>query len=329
MTVVAALAPDLVRFLQAMTEGLSLAAIYALLALGFVIIYKSTQVLSFAQPALLLFGAYIASYVSVTLGWGFWPGIVVAIAAAAALGAGTERVALRPMIGKPVFAAAILTIGLDIAIRVVVGDLIGVNVRGIGTPVTEGFGAPRVPWDELMVRLTVNETTAVNWGGVVIQARVFALIITTALLVTALIVFFNRSRMGLAMRATAIDQEVAQAQGINVGRVFSVAWIMGGALAAVAGIFGATAFVGLTPSNFLVALKALPAIVVGGLDSIKGAIYGALIIGVAEALTATYQAEFAPFLGANFSQVVPYVVMLVVLLVRPYGLFGTVEVERV
>ena len=319
MTVIAALAPDLVRFLQAMTEGLSLAAIYALLALGFVIIYKSTQVLSFAQPALLLFGAYIASYVSVTLGWGFWPGIVIAIAAAAALGAGSERLALRPMIGKPVFAAAILTIGLDIAIRVVVGDLIGVNVRGIGTPVTEGFGAPSVPWGN----------TPLNWGGVVVQPRVIALVLTTAVLVTALVVFFNRSRMGLAMRATALDQEVAQAQGINVGRVFSIAWVLGGALAAVAGIFGATAFVGLTPSNFLVALKALPAIVVGGLDSIKGAIYGALIIGIAEALTSTYQAEFAPVLGANFSQVVPYVVMLLVLLVRPYGLFGTVEVERV
>lgn len=329
MPIVAALAPEWVRFLQAISEGLSLAAIYALLALGFVIIYKSTQVLSFAQPALLIFGAYMASYLSVTLGWGFWPGVLLAILFAAGLGAGAERVALRPMIGKPVFAAAILTIGLDIAIRVVVNDLIGANVRGVGTPVTEGFGAPGVPWDDLMVRLTVDGTTVVNWGGVIIQARVFALIIVTAVLVTALIVFFNRSRMGLAMRATAIDQEVAQAQGINVGRVFSLAWIMGGALAAVAGVFGATAFAGLTQANFLVALKALPAIVVGGLDSIKGAIYGALIIGIAEALTATYQAQYASFLGGNFSQVVPYVVMLLVLLVRPYGLFGTKEVERV
>lgn len=316
---IVALAPEWTRFLQALVEGLSLAAIYALLALGFVIIFKSTQVLSFAQPALLIFGAYMASYVSVTLGLGFWVGVVIAVAATAALGAASERVALRPMIGKPVFAAAILTIGLDIAIRVVVGDLIGANVRGIGTPVTEGFGAPTVPWGN----------TPLNWGGVIVQPRVVALVITTAVLVTALVLFFNKSRMGLAMRATAIDQEVAQAQGINVGRVFSIAWVLGGVLAAVAGIFSATAFAGLTQSNFLVALKALPAIVVGGLDSIKGAIYGALIIGVAEALTSTYQAQYASFLGGNFSQVVPYVVMLIVLLVRPYGLFGTREVERV
>lgn len=319
MTFVAALAPEWVRFFQAISEGLSLAAIYALLALGFVIIYKSTQVLSFAQPALLIFGAYIASYVSVTLGWGFWVGVALALLFTATLGATSERLALRPMIGKPVFAAAILTIGLDIAIRVVVNDLIGANVRGIGTPVTAGFGAPKVPWGN----------TPINLAGVIIQPRVIALVLTTAVLVTALLVFFNKSRMGLAMRATAIDQEVAQAQGINVGRVFSVAWILGGLLAAVAGVFGATAFTGLTQSNFLVALKALPAIVVGGLDSIKGALYGALIIGVAEALTATYQAQYAPWLGANFSQVVPYAVMLLVLLVRPYGLFGTREVERV
>lgn len=319
MTSFAALGPEWVRFFQSIVEGLSLAAIYALLALGFVIIYKSTQVLSFAQPALLIFGAYMASYISVTLAWGFWVGVGLAILFTASLGAATEKVALRPMLGKPVFAAAILTIGLDIAIRVVVNDLIGANVRGVGTPVTEGFGAPGVPWG----------STPINWGGVIVQPRVVALVLTTGVIVAGLIVFFSKSRMGLAMRATAIDQEVAQAQGVNVGRVFSVAWILGGGLAAVAGVFGATAFAGLTQANFLVALKALPAIVVGGLDSIKGAIVGALIIGLAEAITSTYQAQYASFLGGNFSQVVPYVVMLMVLLVRPYGLFGTREVERV
>lgn len=319
MIVFAALGPEWIRFFQAFAEGLSLAAIYALLALGFVIIYKSTRVLSFAQPALLIFGAYMASYLSVSLGWGFWVGVAIAIALTAALGAASERIALRPMLGKPVFAAAILTIGLDISIRVVVNDLIGVNVRAIGTPVKEGFGAPTTPWGN----------TAINWGGVVIQPRILAIVVTTVVIVAALLVFFNKSRMGLAMRATAIDQEVAQAQGINVGRVFSTAWVLGAVLAAVAGVFGATGFSGLTQANAITALKALPAIVVGGLDSIPGAIVGAVIIGLAEAFTATYQAQYLPWLGGNFSQVVPYVVMLLVLLVRPYGIFGTKEVERV
>jgi len=325
MTMLAALAPETARFFQAFIEGLSLAAIYALLALGFVIIYKSTQVLSFAQPALLIFGAYMASYMSVTLGWGFWVGVGLGILFTAALGAASERVVLRPMLGKPVFAAAILTIGLDIAIRVVVGDLIGTNVRSVGTPVTEGFGAPALPWGNTPIRFGDDN----GLGGVVLQPRVLALVITTTILVAGLLIFFRKSRMGLAMRATALDQEVAQAQGIDVGRVFSVAWILGGALAAVAGVFGATAFAGLTQSNFLVALKALPAIVVGGLDSIPGALVGALIIGLVEAFTSTYQSQYASWLGGNFSQVVPYVVMLIVLLVRPYGLFGTKEVERV
>jgi len=323
--VLAALSPETTRFFQSLVEGLSLAAIYALLALGFVIIYKSTQVLSFAQPALLIFGAYAASYVSVTLGMGFWAGVAAGLLFTAGLGAASERIVLRPMVGKPVFAAAILTIGLDITIRVFVNDLIGVNVRAIGTPVEEGFGAPGLPWSSTPLRLGGVDGV----GGVVVQWRIIALLITTAVLVTGLLIFFQKSRMGLAMRASAVDQEVAQAQGVDVGRVFSIAWILGGLLAAVAGVMGATSFTGLTQSNFIVALKALPAIVVGGLDSIAGAIVGALIIGVVEAFTSTYQAQYASFLGGNFSQVVPYVVMVVVLLVRPYGLFGTKEVERV
>jgi branched-chain amino acid transport system permease protein len=321
---VAQMSAETSRFVQAIVEGLSLAAIYALLALGFVIIYKSTQVLSFAQPAMLLFGAYTASYVSVTLGWGFWVGVGIGVIATAALAGLSERVALRPMLGKPVFAAAILTIGLDIVIRVVVNDLIGVNIRAIGTPV-EGFGAPNLPWGNTPIK--IGDLDGV--GGVTIQPRVIVLVAVATVLVAALLVFFQRSRMGLAMRAAAVDQEVAQANGVNVGRVFSIAWMLGGALAAIAGVMAATSFTGLSQSNYLIALKALPAIVVGGLDSIVGAIVGALIIGLAEAFTATYQAQYASWLGANFSQVVPYVVMVIVLLVRPYGLFGTEEVERV
>lgn len=321
----AAMSPELSRLLQAVVEGLSLAAIYALLALGFVIIYKSTNVLSFAQPALLLFGAYAASYASMTLGWGFWPGVTIGIAAAALLGAVSERTVIRPMVGKPVFAVAILTIGLDIAIRVVTNQLIGTDVRAVGTPNPAGIGAPVLPWGNEPWRLGATD----GIGGVVVQPRVLALVLTTTVLVTGLLVFFQRSRMGLAMRAAALDQEVTQAQGVNVGRVFSLAWILGGALAAVAGIMGASSFTGLTQSSFIVALKALPAIVVGGMDSVGGAIVGALIIGMTEALTSSYQSQYAPWLGGNFSQVVPWVVMLVVLLVRPYGLYGTEEVERV
>jgi ABC-type branched-subunit amino acid transport system permease subunit len=158
------------RFLQAVIEGISLAGIYTLIAIGFVIIYKSTQVLSFAQPALLIMGAYLASYVSITLGFGFWVGIAVAVLLSGFVGYLTERAVLRPMVGKPVFAVAILTIGLDIAIRVIVGDLIGVNIRAIGTSTSEGFGAPSLPWGSTPLRF--GDLAGV--GGVVIQPRVLA-----------------------------------------------------------------------------------------------------------------------------------------------------------
>lgn len=155
------------------------------------------------------------------------------------------------------------------------------------------------------------------------------MIIATAIIVTLLGLFFRYTRTGLAMRATAFDQETALVQGISVGRIFALAWLLGGALAGLAGMFSATGLAGLSQSNFLLALKALPAVVVGGLDSVSGAVVGAVIIGLAEAYTASYQGEYLPFLGSNFSQVVPYLVMVIVLLVRPYGLFGTKEVVRV
>jgi branched-chain amino acid transport system permease protein len=321
----AAFAPETSRFLQTVVEGISLAGIYVLIAIGFVIIYKSTQVLSFAQPALLIVGAYLASYVSITLGYGFWVGVTIAVALSAFVGFLSERAVVRPMLGKPVFAIAILTIGLDIALRVVVGDLIGVNVRAIGTPVTSGFGAPKLPWGDVPIRIGGVD----GIGGVIIEPRVVAIVLTATVAVLALVIFFNRSRWGLAMRGASFDQEVALAQGVNVGKVFSLAWIIGGALAGVAGVLAATSFTGLSQSSYVIALKALPVVVVGGLDSIGGAIVGALIIGLAESFTSSYQAQYLPWLGDNFSQVVPYLVMVIVLLFRPYGIFGTKEVERV
>ncbi len=212
------------------------------------------------------------------------------------------------MIGKPLFSIAILTIGLDIVIRTPINNLIGLDIRGVGAP--WGFNSWTV-------------------GGAVLPHRSVAMIVTAVVITALLMLFFRYTRVGLAMRATAIDQEVALAQGIDVRRIFALAWMMAGAMAAVAGMFAASDLAGLTQSSYIVGIKALPAIVVGGLDSINGAIVGALVIGLAEAYTATYQSGAAPWLGSNFSQVVPYVVLLAVLLVKPHGLFGSAEVERV
>jgi len=295
------------QFLQAVANGLSLAAIYALIALGFVIIYKSMQVLNFAQPALLLLGGYWVLYFGTVWGWPFPIAIAVGAIFAAVTGVIVERVALRPMVGKPVFAVAIVTIGLNTVITVIALDLLGNDIRRMGDP----WGLDKM-----------------SLGGVSIAHRQLAAIITAVVLVGALLAFFKYSRMGLAMRAAAFDQEVALTQGVSVTAVFALSWAIAAVLAMFGGVF-IGAGIGLDRSASVVALKALPVVVVGGLDSIQGALVGALLVAEAEVLVASYQSQFAPWLGQGFSQVVPYLVMFLVLLVRPYGLFGTKEVERV
>jgi branched-chain amino acid transport system permease protein len=292
-------------FVESLLRGLGQGSVYALLALGFVIIYKATRVISFAQPAFMLAGAVLVTYLVGPLG--FWLAVPIAAVLTGVLALGVERVAVRPMVGRPVFTVAIITLGIDIAVRVVVNSFIGINVRQVGDP-----------WGLSTVNLP---------GNIVMEKRHIAMLVTAAALIAALFAFFRYSRMGLAMRAAAYDQEAALAQGVSVGAVFALSWALAGALAAVAGTFTAVG-ASVNEQLWLIALTALPVIILGGLDSLPGAIVGGLIIGVVQELTATYQSNVS-WLGGNFSIVTPYVVMLLVLLVRPYGLFGTREVERV
>jgi branched-chain amino acid transport system permease protein len=294
-----------IEFIEALARGLGQGSIYALIALGFVIIYKSTLVVSFAQPALMITGAVFMIALNPRIG--FWAAIPVAVIGTAAVGLVIERTTLRPMIGQPVFVVAIITIGVDIILRVIQNRYLGTNIRYVGDP--WGF-------------------TTTEIAGIGINQRDIARLATTLVLVAILFAFFKYTRFGLGMRAAAFDQETALAQGINVGRVFAVSWALAGALAAVAGIFvdGGS---GISQSTWIIALKALPAIIIGGLDSVGGAVIGGLAVGVIESLVGEYQTDYFPWLGANFALVSPYVLLLLVLLVKPYGLFGTPEVERV
>lgn len=295
------------QLIQTLINGVSLAAIYALVAVGFVIIFKSTQVLNFAQPALLLLGALWVTYFTTVVGINFWVSLIIAIALSAATGIFVERTALRPMVGKPIFAVAIMTIGLNTMLTVFALAGLGIDLRPIGEP-----------WG----------LKTIEFAGFVIAQRQVAALVTAVVLTSALLVFFKYSRMGLAMRAAAFDQEVALTQGVSVAAVFALSWALSAVFAMFGGVF-VGAGVGIDRTAAVTALKALPVVIVGGLDSIGGALVGALIIGIAETLTSTYQQQFLPQLGTGFAQVVPYLVMFVVLLVRPTGLFGTEEVERV
>ena len=295
------------RIAQTLIAGLGQGSIYALIGIGFVIIYKATLVISFAQPALMMVGASVVVFLAVSSGVNFYLAVLLAIVATAVVALVVERTALRPMIGEPPFVVAIITIGVDIILRIGVNRFLGRNVRPIGDP-----------WG----------LTTFNVGGVFIQQRHVVMITATALVVSALFAFFKYNRIGLAMRATAFDQETALAMGVSVGQVFALSWMIAGALAALAGTFVGTG-AGIDQGTWVIALKALPAVILGGLDSIGGAVVGGLVVGVVEQLFATYQPTYAPWLGQNFSVVSPYVVLLLVLLVRPYGLFGTPEIERV
>jgi len=311
------------KFADATASGLALGAIYALLALGLVLIYKATQVLNFAHGALAALGAYFAAYFVVTLNF---PGryleavpltmqwalsALFAVVLTAAVGYLVERLTIQPMIGEPLFAVVMITIALDIIIRTLTNDLIGQATRSLASP-----------WG----------TDVVDFGAVTIAKTEIATIVVT-LVTLALVAWFFRTRIGVAMRATAFDQEAAMAQGINAGRIFAIAWMIGAGLAALGGIFSSlfprSGGVTVDQTAFF-AFRALPAVIIGGLDSISGAVLGGFIVGLAEVYAGAYLiGETWSFLGVGFSRIWPYLVMMIVLLVRPYGLFGTEEISRV
>ena len=303
-------------FLQASFEGLALGAVYSLVAIGLVLIYKAMDVLSFAQPALAVVGAGIISALAVDRGINFWVAFIVALIATGIIGALSERIFLRPMVGEPVFSVAILTLGLDVLYRTVLDNWIGVNPRYMGDPI-----------------FTWGEFGSITIGGVVLKFQEIGALITAILAVVFLGYFFKVSKYGLAMRATSFDQEASLAQGINVGRIFGLVWFIAGILAAFSGFFITGGFNLLTQASFISAFRALPAVVIGGLDSIPGAIVGSIIIGLTQGYVAYYQFPFESFTGINlgngFSLLAPYLMMFVILIVKPDGLFGTEEVERV
>ena len=295
-------------FLQLCFAGLALGALYALVALGFVVIYKATGVINFAQGGLVLLGAYLTYDFTRTLHLPFALSVVLAMAGSALVGALVERVVLRRMVGQPVFAVLMITIGLLFIIEQVVTGVWGFDRLNLGDP-----------WG-------IRKMQA---GSLVFSVKDIWTIGVAAVVLTGFFLFFRYSTMGVAMRATAFDAEAAMAQGISARRVFALSWAISGAVATLAGVMLTAGAAGVRPDIEFVALLAFPAIILGGLDSPAGAVVGGVLIGLTQTLTAGYQQKYAPWLGEGFSGVMPYVVMILILMVRPYGLFGTKEVRRV
>ncbi len=293
-------------FLSLLLNGISLGAIYALIALGFVIIFKSSEVVSFMHGSLILLGAYLVARFNGSIG--FWPALVVGILGTALAAVVTERLLISRLRGAPVISLAILTIGVDIIMLTELTRRIGSDILNVGQP----WGG-----DNLKV------------GSVGITTNRGIAVLVAAVLIGLFFLAFKFSDWGVSMRAAAEDGEAAALMGIRLGRVSMVAWLVAGILAAVAGLFlVGSPTPGVTPGIAAVALRAFPAAILGGLDSTGGALVGGLVVGLAESFAAGYQDQIA-FLGRGFGDVVPYVVMVAVLLVRPSGLFGTRELTRV
>ena len=283
------------QVLQLVVAGTAQGCVYALVALGFVLIYKATETVNFAQGDLMMLGAFFALTASVVMGLPYWAMILFAIATMAIVGMAAERLVLRPVLGYPAFTVVMITIGLGYVIRGMV-----TTIPGWGT---ETYSLPN-PFANAVWRV----------GGVVLPVQQLSVIALTAALCAALYLFFRFSRLGIAMQATSQNQLAAYYMGIPVRRVNMMIWGLSAAVAAFAGILLAP--VTFVHSNMgLIGLKAFPAAVVGGFGSVPGSIVGGLIIGLVEALAGFYLPE-------GFKDVAAYVVVLVVLLVWPSGIFG-------
>jgi branched-chain amino acid transport system permease protein len=276
--------------------------VYALVALGFVLIYKATEVVNFAQGELMMVGAFFA-YTLVDLGGvPFVPGVLLALLATALFGVFINHLLLRPLIGSPAFTIVLATVAVSTLLRAIVAMIPG---WGAGTHRLSNPVAGKV----------------VSVGGVVVSAEHLMVIVVTVLLVALLYLFFSRARIGVALQATSQNQLAAGYAGINVRRMFGLIWGISAAVAALAGVLLApVAFVHVNMGY--IGLKAFPAAVLGGFGSLPGAVIGGLIIGVIEELAGLYLPE-------GFKNVAAYVALLAVLMVRPQGLFGISKRVRV
>ena len=292
-------------FLQLVLNGLVIGSIYALVGLGFVIIYKSSSILNFAQGELLMLGAYVCLAIFVTFRVPFLAAFALTLGFSVILGILMERVLLRPMIGEPVISVIMLTLGLSSVLKAVVQGLWGTDTR---------------PYPELF------PTTPVQVGPLPVSQGYLYSMASVLLLLALFSAFFKYSRAGIAMRATAFSQQVALSMGISVKRMFALAWSIAAVVSAVGGVLLGGLRGGVDGAFAFYGLKVIPVVILGGLDSVAGAIFGGVVMGVLENLSGGY---LDPVFGGGVKEVAPFVALVGILAVKPYGLFGKVKIERV
>lgn len=286
--------------LQLLTSGISQGCVYGLIALGFVLIYKATEMVNFAQGDLMMLGAFIAYTFLNVLGLPPLVGLVATVAVMAVIGALIERVVLRPMIGEPLFAVLMITIGLGFVLRAVAGIVWGSEPKSIASPLAGG-----------VLRI----------GDLTIGYQNLAIVGGTLALCLLLFGFFRFTRLGVAMQAASQNQLAAYYCGIPVKRVFSIVWALSAAIAAMAGMLVAPITL-VDPMMGFIGIKAFAAAIVGGFGSLQGAMAGGLLIGIVEQFAGLY-------LPTGFADTSAYVILLLMLFIRPEGLFATMQRKKV
>ncbi len=291
--------------LQLVLNGLVIGSIYALVALGFVIIYKSSSILNFAQGEFLMMGAYVCVAIFLRYHVPIAAAFLLTLAFSALLGVLLERVLLRPMIGEPVISVIMLTLGLASILKAIVQGIWGV----------ETMPYPRIfPSDPVMV------------GPLPVSQGYLWSMASVAVLLVLLSAFFKYTRAGIAMRATAFSQQVALSMGISVKHIFALTWSIAAVVSAIGGVLLGGIRGGVDGAFALFGLKVIPVVILGGLDSVLGAIVGGLVMGILENLSGGY---LDPVFGGGVKEVAPFIALVAILAVKPYGLFGKVKLERV
>jgi branched-chain amino acid transport system permease protein len=291
--------------LQLIITGIAVGGVYSLMALGFVLIFKASSVVNFGPGELVLFGAYVSWATILQMNLPLWFALPLTLAVAVLLGVVIERGVLRPLIGEPIISVIMVTFGFASVIRGFLNMTWGSDTR----PFPVLFSAEPI-------RLGPVPVSPVHlWSFV-----------TVLVLLAAFTVFFRFSRTGMAMRATADNQQVAQSLGVSVKWIFALSWCIATVVSALSGIILGSVRGGVDFSLADLGLKVFPVVILGGLDSVAGAIIGGILIGVLENLSGGY---LDPILGGGVKEVAPFVALVVILMLRPHGLFGKAEIERV
>ena len=291
--------------IQLLVNGLVVGTLYGVVAMSFVLIYKASQVVNFAQGELLLIGAWVCWALLTKYQVPFWIGMPLTLVFMFAFGILIQVVILRPMIGEPIISVIMVTIALSTVFQATLKWMFGINPQPF----------PRV-----------FATQSVNFAGLQIQTVYLMSLVVSVLMMAGMAWFFRASKYGLAMRATAFNQQVAQSLGISVKSMFAMAWAISAVVSAVAGVVVAVVN-GVSFGLAAYGIKVFPAVILGGLDSIAGAVIGGIIIGLLENVAQFVDGEYLHW--GNLYEVAPFYVLIVILMIKPYGLFGTKDIERV